>query len=76
MPGEIKQVDGAAAKCCRGLFKARKRARQREDGPVVIGIRVPVEQSGGGRRRRGPGQFAETGLVAALADVDHALGQR
>ena len=76
MPGQIQEVDGSAAESRRRRLKARKGARQREDGPMVVDVGVPVEHRGAGRLGRRPGQFPETGPVAALADVDHALGQQ
>ena len=42
---------------------------EREDGAVVVGVAVLVEQRGAG----GSGQPAQRGLVASLADIDHAL---
>ena len=44
-------------------------AGQREDGAVVVGVTVLVEQRGAG----GSGQPAQYRLVPTLADVDHAL---
>ena len=44
-------------------------AGEGEDRPVVVGVAVLVEQRGAG----GSGQPAQDGLVASLADIDHAL---
>ena len=44
-------------------------AGEGEDRAVVVGVAVQVEQGGAG----GGGQVGEDRLVAALADVDHAL---
>ena len=44
-------------------------AGQGEDGAVVVGVAVEVEQ---GRPGAG-GQLGQDAVVAALADVDHAL---
>ncbi len=71
MAREVEQVDRRLGQPARRRFQVAARTSQREDGTVVVGIGVEVEQqvaTGGGDGRQGL-------AVASLADVGDALEQ-
>ena len=71
VPAQVEVGQGGGGQGPGGFGHQVSGAGEGEDGPVVVGVTVLVEQRGAGRR----GQPAQQRLVPALADVDHALDE-
>ncbi len=69
VPPQVQVGDGRGGERTGRVGHQIRGAGERQDRPVVVRITVLVEQG----RPGGDGQVAEGRLVAALADVDHAL---
>jgi hypothetical protein len=70
--GEIEPVDGCRHHPPRGLLERRELPGQGEDGTVVVGVDVQIEEM----VTASPLQRVEDAMVPTLADVDDAFEDR
>ncbi len=68
---QVEEAEGRRGERAGGRRHQVGGAGERQDRPVVVPVAMQVEKG----RPGGGGQRAENRVVAALADVDHALEQ-
>jgi hypothetical protein len=69
VPAQVEAGEGGPGECPGGLFDQVIVPGKGEDGAVVVGVLMRIEQGRTGRS----GQVVEHRPVSAFADVDHAL---